>query len=950
MKILFFVNPFETHGIPLNIAKGLVQKLPNMVSALSQKGAQVDLLTSINALTFFRDKNQNVINDFDTIFELNTDHINTICNGYPTLGADLVANPSPDSQTISSARRVLEEIGCSNSYDIVIVPFSETALIKELFPRSKTLFFETGVVCHLPFNQFHTFDPYGTFASGAYFSRLSENDIDENIEEYAPVLESLQKTMRAFSRKFVDEIGGRRALRRGFKKVVMVPLQISDNPSFSESVPFKSQFGFLEHVLQNTPAEIGVLVTEHPAYPQITAEQHNYLKTTYSNYIYFPKLQKLWSPSSIALPVIDAVVGVSSTVLFHAHALGIRTFSIGSSSFKALNCQSTLSEFISDLQSEAKFETPRKRILDMLARYSLPIDFYQSPKLFSYLQELIGTYSTKNPRLPIVAKPSELLEFYSASDFPKTLKKSSSYFVDQWASAPLALSIAEELVETSHWGSNRGPQTLHIAVVMDHFGIGGTQRVVQRLIQRMPNVHWTILVEKRIDEEFEQLGNCDIVLCERKPSVEASTDNIVRCLQKIHRETPISLFLNPMHWREAALEAMPAIKSVLQIPIIYWEHNSFYFPYYIGNSNLSRVRQRTVEYADVVVLLGEHDEANFRSAFPTSNTKVIRNPVPIVNPVNTSPECKENTVLVVGRFDPQKRMDRCIPIMKSFSRIHDDWKMVIAGDGYQRADVEAEIRRAGLSAKIELKGYVSDPSDLYAKSKIVAILSDFEGDPLTLMEAKAHGAPVVAFELFQNTRMRDGIDGFYAPQEDTEAFVKKLSTLAENPSLLKQMGSAARADYEDQLSETPEDEWNNLFSELSQCGGKSLERSPAPVLAKNVATEAVHVLETLERTLRQRLTTASATNKTSAQGTEKKGQIESSLTELAALKSQVKRQNAHIEADGVMLRERYATIQNMSEMIKERDERISHLTSQRLSLHAKLISLIGSTFTVFRSK
>lgn len=950
MKILFFVNPFETHGIPLNIAKGLKQKLPEMVSALAQKGAKVDLLTSSPAIALLSDKNEKLVNEINRIYELNTDHINRICKGYPTLGAELIASHSPSSETISATKKVLEELGCSDDYDVVIVPFSETTFIKELFPRAKTLFFETGVVCHLPFKQFHTFDPYGTFASGAYFSQLSENDIDEHIEEYAPVLEALQNNIRVFSRRFIDEIGGRRALRRGFKKVVMVPLQISDNPSFSESVPFKSQFNFLEHVLQNVPEEIGVLVTEHPAYPQITAEQHSYLKARYTNYIYFPKLQKLWSPSSIALPVVDAVIGVSSTVLFHAHAMGTRTFSIGRSSFSALNTQSNLSDFISDLQKSSEFEPPRKRILNMLARYSVPIELYQSPRLFDYLKELVRTRTKKTAILPKIADPAELIEHYSAPHFPKSLKKNSAYFIDQWSSAPLALSVVDEEIESFHWFPSDGKQTHHIAVFMDHFGIGGTQRVVQRLIQRMPHINWTILVEKRIDEEFEQLDNCEIVLCERKPSVEASTDHIVRCLQKVHRETPISLFLNPMHWREAALEAMPDIKSALQIPIIYWEHNSFYFPYYIGNSALSAVRQRTVEFADVVVLLGEHDEANFRSAFPTSNTRVIRNPVPIVNPINTSPECKENTILVVGRFDPQKRMDRCIPIMKSFSRIHDDWKMVIAGDGYLRADVAESIKRAGLEDRISLKGYVSNPSDLYAKSKIVAILSDFEGDPLTLMEAKAHGAPVVAFELFQKTRLRDGIDGFYVPQEDTEAFAKKLSELVNNPDLLKQMGAAARLDYEDQLSETPEQDWNELFEELVQVGGANLELSPAPALSKNVATEALHVLGTLERTLRQRLIPTGAQKQAAEKSSAHTGQNLSPTLDVTELKSQIKRQKAHIEADGVMLRERYATIQNMSEMIRERDERISRLKSQRLSLHAKLIALVGSAFSQRKSR
>ena len=335
MNILFFVDPSESHGIPLNAARGMVGKLPKMVAGLKQAGCKVDLLSGQHAASHMRAAASGVFDGIDRLFLLDGAAQDRMLSGPD--GASALTAATPDPASIDRASAVLQAIGCTGPYDIVISPFTETAFLRALFPGARVLFFETGLVCHLPFQQFHVFDPFGTYRQGAYFSRLAEEDIDPGVEDYAPVLDRLTGVLRAFSRRFVEEAGGRRRLRGRFSRVVLLPLQVTDNPSFRGSVAFPSQFALLEHVLRRLPADLGLLVSEHPSYPQLTALQHEYLTQTYPNYIYYPRLQSLWSPSGVLLPVVDAVIGVSSTVLLQAHALGLRTFALGTGAFAALN-------------------------------------------------------------------------------------------------------------------------------------------------------------------------------------------------------------------------------------------------------------------------------------------------------------------------------------------------------------------------------------------------------------------------------------------------------------------------------------------------------------------------------------------------------------------------------------------------------------------------------------
>lgn len=103
--------------------------------------------------------------------------------------------------------------------------------------------------------------------------------------------------------------------------------------------------------------------------------------------------------------------------------------------------------------------------------------------------------------------------------------------------------------------------------------------------------------------------------------------------------------------------------------------------------------------------------------------------------------------LFVGRLVPEKAPDE---LLRAFRAMPGDVRLVVAG-GSSHTDAYAErVRRlAEADPRVLLPGYVygENLAALYAHAGVFVLPSHLEGLPLTLLEAIAHGAPVVASDI-----------------------------------------------------------------------------------------------------------------------------------------------------------------------------------------------------------
>lgn len=116
---------------------------------------------------------------------------------------------------------------------------------------------------------------------------------------------------------------------------------------------------------------------------------------------------------------------------------------------------------------------------------------------------------------------------------------------------------------------------------------------------------------------------------------------------------------------------------------------------------------------------------------------------------------RQDTVLAIGRLVPEKGMATIIEAM-ALSR--PSTRLIILGEGPERASLLATAARLGLSDRVELRGYVADPSPAFGEAKVLVLASATEAFGNVVVEGLAHGLAVVAtrcggpVEILENGR------------------------------------------------------------------------------------------------------------------------------------------------------------------------------------------------------
>lgn len=149
------------------------------------------------------------------------------------------------------------------------------------------------------------------------------------------------------------------------------------------------------------------------------------------------------------------------------------------------------------------------------------------------------------------------------------------------------------------------------------------------------------------------------------------------------------------------------------------------------------------------------------------------------------------TIVFIGRLVPIKRGDRLVRVFARVAERLPAGRLYVIGDGSDRAEMEHQAGALGLADRIEFRGWSSDSPGWYAAADVIALSSDSEGTPLTLIEAAAAGRPVVACGVGGVPDVvTDGVTGFVVPVSDEAAFAERLVQLAGDPRLASAMGRA----------------------------------------------------------------------------------------------------------------------------------------------------------------
>ncbi len=97
-----------------------------------------------------------------------------------------------------------------------------------------------------------------------------------------------------------------------------------------------------------------------------------------------------------------------------------------------------------------------------------------------------------------------------------------------------------------------------------------------------------------------------------------------------------------------------------------------------------------------------------------------------------------------GRMVPIKSLSTLLEAVKLLSDLPRKPKVLLLGDGPERAALSEHAQRLGIAEQVEFAGFVDDPAPHYARMSLFALPSLHEGVPLALLEAMGAGIPALA--------------------------------------------------------------------------------------------------------------------------------------------------------------------------------------------------------------
>lgn len=278
------------------------------------------------------------------------------------------------------------------------------------------------------------------------------------------------------------------------------------------------------------------------------------------------------------------------------------------------------------------------------------------------------------------------------------------------------------------------------------------------------------------------------------------------------RECPATLLAAVVHTNLAALVA----RHWAGVPtrIVIGIHNTFSIAAQGAAMKRSRalpcVARWLYPYADGIVAVshGVAEDLAQTVRLERSRIEVVYNPVVTPELYQQADEPLSHpwfgddgapVILGVGRLSAQKNFPLLIRAVAKV-RQQRPVRLLVLGEGDDRAALEALVCDLGLSGCVGLPGFVDNPFTYMRHAQLFVLSSDWEGLPTVLIEALACGCPVVSTDCPSGPMeiLDGGTYGALVPMRDENALADAIIASLDNPihgALLQQRINEFTLDY-----------------------------------------------------------------------------------------------------------------------------------------------------------
>jgi glycosyltransferase involved in cell wall biosynthesis len=242
----------------------------------------------------------------------------------------------------------------------------------------------------------------------------------------------------------------------------------------------------------------------------------------------------------------------------------------------------------------------------------------------------------------------------------------------------------------------------------------------------------------------------------------------------------------------------------LRVPVVLTAHGWSFTP---GIPAVSAALYRRIErlagpLASRIITVSEFDRRLALEARISSPERVVTvyNGMPdVTRDLRADPGTAPVRLIMVARFGAQK--DHAT-LLQALAGLRDRaWELDLVGEGPLRGETEALVAQLGVTDRVRFLGQRMDVDRLLARAQASLLVSNWEGFPLSILEAMRAGLPVVASAVGGVTEsVKDGETGYLIPRGGVEVLRERMGRLLDSADLRRQLGAAGRARFEQEFT------------------------------------------------------------------------------------------------------------------------------------------------------
>ena len=211
---------------------------------------------------------------------------------------------------------------------------------------------------------------------------------------------------------------------------------------------------------------------------------------------------------------------------------------------------------------------------------------------------------------------------------------------------------------------------------------------------------------------------------------------------------------------------------------------------------LRAVNRRAFSHGVVPVALNEEVRSSIcrEYALPASAVPVVGNGIDLDafrGPQRRGPRGAGVRLLCVARLAPAKNHALLLRTVARLRESGRDVSLTLVGDGPLRGALEERARELGISQRVRFAGRRTDTPAFYRDCDLFVLLSDYEGMPMSIIEAMASGLPVVATRAGGVAELvDDGVNGALV-EADAAAAAEAIAAICDDPALYARLSDGA---------------------------------------------------------------------------------------------------------------------------------------------------------------